>query len=123
VTRVLRGRHFRLFGKVAKHTRHAGVGANRLLRLLIKYVPKYLLFYRNMKGVLAVRVLRQVHWMRKFMRNFVAKRVVKTDDATDSLTLEEMDEDFYWEGEEDEVSGIVEIEYDEQYLDDDIGLY
>jgi hypothetical protein len=123
VTRVLRGRHFRLFGKVAKHTRHAGVGANRLLRLLIKYVPKYLLFYRNMKGVLAVRVLRQVHWLRKFMRNFVAKRVVKTDDATDSLTLEEMDEDFYWEGEEDEVSGIVEIEYDEQYLDDDIGLY
>ena len=125
VTRVLRGRHFRLFGKVAKHTRHAGVGANRLLRLLIKYVPKYLLFYRNMRGVLAVRVLRQVHWMRKFMRNFVSKkRVVKRDDATDSLTLEEMDDDFYWEGEEEEEdSGIVEIQYDEQTIDDDIGLY
>jgi hypothetical protein len=76
-----------------------------------------------MKAVLAVRVLRQVHWMRKFMRNFVSKRALKKDDATDSLTLEEMDEDFYWEGEEDDDSGIVEIQYDEQDLDDDIGLY
>jgi hypothetical protein len=126
VTRLLRGRHLRLFGKVANHTKHAGVGASRLLRLLIKYVPKYLLFYRNMKGVLAVRVLRQVHWMRKFMRNFVAKRAFKKDDATDSLTLEEFEEDFYsLEGEEEQESdsGIFEFEYNDQDLDDDIGLY
>lgn len=69
VTRILRGRHFRVFGQAAKHTKHVGVGANRLLRLLIKYIPKYLLFYRNMKGVVALRLLRQVHWFRKCWRN------------------------------------------------------
>jgi hypothetical protein len=88
VTRVLRGHHFKLFGKVAKQTKHAGVGANRLLRLLIKYVPKYLLFYRNMKGVLVVRVLRQVHWVRKLVKN-----ISKQDDATSSLTLEQEEQD------------------------------
>eukprot|EP00542_Grammatophora_oceanica_P003673 CAMPEP_0194070742 /NCGR_PEP_ID=MMETSP0009_2-20130614/88341_1 /TAXON_ID=210454 /ORGANISM="Grammatophora oceanica, Strain CCMP 410" /LENGTH=417 /DNA_ID=CAMNT_0038724029 /DNA_START=917 /DNA_END=2170 /DNA_ORIENTATION=- len=65
VTRLLRGRHFRAFGRVARQTKHAGVGARRLLRLIIKYVPKYLLFYRNMKGILAVRLLRLLHWVRK----------------------------------------------------------
>lgn len=84
VTRVLRGHHLKLFGKVVKQTKHAGVGATRLLHLLIKYVPKYLLFYRNMKGVLVVRVLRQVHWFRKLVRN-----ISKQDDATSSLTLEQ----------------------------------
>jgi Ion transport protein len=73
VTRILRGRHFKLFGKVAKHSKHsAGVGAVRLLRCMIKYIPKYWLFFRNMKGVLAIRMLRQVHWFRKVWRNFIA---------------------------------------------------
>mmetsp|Transcript_3138 Transcript_3138/g.4501 ORF Transcript_3138/g.4501 Transcript_3138/m.4501 type:complete len:563 (-) Transcript_3138:148-1836(-) len=75
VTRVLRGRHFKLFGKVAAQTKHAGVGSKRLLQIMIKYIPKYLLFYRNMKGVLAVRTLRQVHWTRKVIKNlFVTTR-------------------------------------------------
>ena len=73
VTRILRGRHLKMFGQAAKHTKHAGVGAARLLRLLIKYIPKYLLFFRNMKGVLAIRTLRQVHWFRKVWRNFIFK--------------------------------------------------
>lgn len=73
VTRILRGRHFKLFGQATKHTKHAGIGASRLLRLLIKYIPKYLLFFRNMKGVVAVRLLRQVHWFRKVWRNFIYK--------------------------------------------------
>lgn len=121
VTRVLRGRHFRLFGKVARHTRHAGVGANRLLRLLIKYVPKYLLFYRNMKGVLCVRLLRQVHWMRKAWRNFCGKRLQKKDDATSSLTMEEFDDyDDYLDDYLDNDSGdsVVHIQ-----MDDDLDLY
>jgi len=71
VTRILRGRHFRLFGSVAKQTKHAGVGAWRLLRLLIKYIPKYLLFFRKMKGIVVVRLLRQVHLFRRLWRNFV----------------------------------------------------
>lgn len=121
VTRVLRGRHFRLFGKVARHTRHAGVGANRLLRLLIKYVPKYLLFYRNMKGVLAVRMLRQVHWMRKLFRNFCGKRIYKKDDATDSLTMEDFDDydDYYLDDQiDDDTDSVVHIQ-----MDDDLDLY
>ena len=73
VTRILRGRHLKMFGQAAKHTKHAGVGASRLLRLLIKYIPKYLLFFRNMKGVLAIRTLRQVHWFRKVWRNYIFK--------------------------------------------------
>merc|ERR1712125_215844 len=31
VTRVLRGRHFRMLGKVAQTTKHVGVGIRRLL--------------------------------------------------------------------------------------------
>ena len=68
VTRFLRGKHFRYFGKVVNNTKHVGVGAHRLLRLIIKYVPKYILFYKNMRGVLAVRTLRQIHILRKLSK-------------------------------------------------------
>merc|ERR1712157_508045 len=34
-----------------------------------KYAPKYLLFLKNMRGVLAVRALRQIHWIRKLFKN------------------------------------------------------
>jgi len=68
VTRILRGRHFRLFGRVAKRTKSIGVGGQRLLRLIIKYLPKYILFYRNMKGVLILKTLRQIHFTRKVTR-------------------------------------------------------
>ena len=119
VTRVLRGRHFRLFGQVAKHTKHAGVGANRLLRLIIRYVPKYLLFYRNMKGVLAVRVLRQVHWIRKLIKNIMARKT-KRDDDTSSLT--EQDDlqyqmDYDDDGEDDD---LVEVYFDEDVYETDL---
>ena len=109
VTRVLRGRHFKLFGKVARQTKHAGVGARRLLRLLIKYVPKYLLFYRHMKGVWAVRTLRQLHWAHKIRKAFhpvlrdpedkcihdeyVNDNATKLDDDTESLHY---DDDQEW---------------------------
>jgi hypothetical protein len=95
VTSNLRGHHFRWFGKVARHTKQHGVGASRLLRLIIKYTPKYLLFFRNMKGVVAFRLLRQVHWCRRFCKNMSLE---KDEAATSSLTREDMD--FY----EDDVS-------------------
>jgi len=69
VSRKLRGNHFRLFGRVANQTKHVGVGSRGLLRLIIKYAPKYVLFFKNMRGVLAVRLLRQVHWIRKLFKN------------------------------------------------------
>jgi hypothetical protein len=62
---VLKNGYIPLFGKAARQTKSFGIGANRLLQLLIRYLPKYLLFLRNMKAILAVRVLRQVHWLRK----------------------------------------------------------
>lgn len=68
VSRKLRGNHVRLFGRVVNKTKQIGVGSNRLLRLIIKYLPKYILFFRNMRGVMAVRTLRQLHWMRKIFR-------------------------------------------------------
>jgi hypothetical protein len=81
ITNRLRVRHFRWFGSVAKHTKHHGVGSARLMRLLIKYLPKYILFFRNMKGVVAMRVLRQVHWFRRFFKN-----IEKSDESTVSLS-------------------------------------
>merc|ERR1712159_593159 len=71
VSRHLRGRHFRWFGNVARHTKQHGVGASRLLRLLIKYLPKYILFLKNMKGVVAMRALRQINYLRRFYKNLV----------------------------------------------------
>jgi hypothetical protein len=60
VSRVLRGRHIKLIGQVSKQT---GTPLRRFVGLLIKYVPKYLLFIRHMKGALFVRGLRFVHWL------------------------------------------------------------
>jgi hypothetical protein len=60
VSRVLRGRHIKLIGQVSKHT---GTPLRRFVSLLIKYVPKYLLFIRHMKGALFFRGLRFVHWL------------------------------------------------------------
>lgn len=66
---VLKNGYIQLFGRAARQTKPFGIGANRLLQLLIKYLPKYLLFLRNMKAIVAVRVLRQVHWLRKVYHN------------------------------------------------------
>ena len=125
VTRHLRGKHFRWFGRVAKHTKQHGVGASRLLRLIIKYIPKYLLFFRNMKGAVAVRLLRQVHWCRRFYRNF---RMLdeKDEGATSSMTRDDMDfmeDDFsssmsFGDSRRVQVVGLEDWEY----VDDDVPL-
>jgi len=65
VTRFLKGRHFKFFGRVANSTKRIGVGGKKLLALIIKYVPKYLLFYRNMKAVILLKILRQIHFIKK----------------------------------------------------------
>jgi len=83
VTRHLRGKHFRWFGTVAKRTKHHGIGAQRLLRLIIKYVPKYIMFLKNMKGVVAVRILRIVHWSRRSIKNIESKA---SDASTKSMS-------------------------------------
>ena len=90
VTKHLRGKHFRWFGTVAKHTKHHGIGGQRLLRLIIKYVPKYVMFFRNMKGVVAFRILRFVHWSRRSMKNIESKQ---SDASTKSMSTARGDDD------------------------------
>lgn len=90
VTRHLRGRHFRWFGTVAKHTKQHGIGAQRLLRLIIKYVPKYVMFMKNMKGVVAVRILRFVHWSRRSMKNIES---TTSDVSANTMVSSRVDDD------------------------------
>jgi hypothetical protein len=91
VTTHLRGKHFRWFGTVARRAKHHGIGASRLLRLIIRYLPKYILFLRNMKGVVAMRVLRQINYVRRFYTNVVVGE--KGDAMTVSLTRHDEFED------------------------------
>lgn len=61
---VPRWNHVRLLSALGR--RHVGLGGvARAVKAAIYYIPKYILFLRNMKAVAAVRLLRQYHWMRK----------------------------------------------------------
>lgn len=57
------------FRKLTRHvTKHQGLRATtRLTRFCIRYIPKYWLFIRNMKAVIGLRLLRQVHWVHKIL--------------------------------------------------------
>lgn len=80
----------RSFGVAYKQ--RAGIGGiARLIRCLIKYIPKYLLFFRHMKAVVWFRVLRQVHWMRKIYHNFiVAIHVDQKHEVADGVLDDDM---------------------------------
>jgi len=71
VTRALRGRHIKWFNSVSRQTKHLGYSGKHLLHLIIKYIPKYFVFCKNMKAILAVRFLRQIHWVRKVLKNLL----------------------------------------------------
>lgn len=86
VSRFIRGRHFKMFGKVANTTKHAGVNARRLLRLIIKYVPKYVFFVRRMKAIVVMRFLRKVHHLNNFTKTLSTTTFNKADDETVSLS-------------------------------------
>ena len=125
VTRVLRGRHFRLFGRVTRQTRKAGVGARRVLALIIKYVPKYLLFWRHMKAVIMVRVLRQVHWVRKVWRGLFTKQPNKDDEDDDTYIefSESEDDEWRWQREWADPLSRRRLQFDNDDDDDDVGPY
>lgn len=93
VTRHLRGKHFRWFGTVTRYTKQHGVGATRLLRLIIKYIPKYFMFLKNMKGGIVVRGLRQFQWFRRFYNNILTADGDKQDAMTGSLTKDDVEDD------------------------------
>lgn len=98
VTRFLKGYHFKMFGKVAKRTKYAGVGSRRLLRLLIKYVPKYIFFYRRMKAVMMMKFLRQIHHVHRCMNTLRrTTSTVKEDDDTASTVSFEDDASWFSE--------------------------
>jgi len=119
VTTHLRGKHFRWFGKVARQTKNHGVGATRLLRLIIKYVPKYVLFFRNMKGIVAFRVLRQFQWCRRFYTNLRTEE--KGDNTTGSLSKDDFEDDLS-SNVSDEQQG-VEVVYEQwEVMDDAVPL-
>lgn len=127
VSRVLRGRHIKLFGRVSKQT---GTPLRRLVALVIKYLPKYLVFLRNMKGALVVRALRFIHWLhnmykglwvkaRRASQNLAAGRaskyslfsLVRTSENNDSDSNGDVDSD-----EEDD-----ELDLENESDDDDDG--
>lgn len=74
VSRILRGRHVKLFGQVSRRT---GTPLHRLVQLVIKYLPKYLVFLRNMKGALLVRGLRFIHWLHNMYKKIAVKARTK----------------------------------------------
>ena len=99
VSRWLRMQHVRYLQRLSQHTkRAAGIGLSRLVRLLIRYAPKYLLFFRQTRGVLAVRLLRQFRVMRQMYRDCTTTTTTTTlksngDNATCNMTNEDDDED------------------------------
>ena len=101
VSRVLRGRHIKLFGRVSKQT---GTPLRRMVTLIIKYLPKYLVFLRNMKGALMVRSLRLVHWLHNIYKKIWVKAksgiyfrrkstILNTDQSVEESQDDESDSD------------------------------
>ena len=82
VSRILRGRHVKLFGQVSRRT---GTPLHKLVQLVIKYLPKYLVFLRNMKGALLVRGLRFVHWLHNMYKKIAVKARTKAFGARRKL--------------------------------------
>ena len=79
---------------VTKETKKIGVGGKRLLHLIIKYLPKYILFYRNMKAVLALRALRLIHFSRKIFKNAKSNQENEEEDEYEvDPTMYEADDD------------------------------
>ena len=107
VSRVLRGRHIKLFGKASKRS---GVSLHKLVALVIRYLPKYLLFLRNMRGALVIRGLRAIHWLhnmykkiwvkaRNVRKSIVLRRASPIDGNNDDD--EDEDEDEEWDEDSD----------------------
>jgi hypothetical protein len=53
----------------ARHSKHVG-GVARVTKLSIFYIPKYFLFWKHMKCIVGIRLLRQVHWFRRLKTGF-----------------------------------------------------
>jgi len=74
VSGKLRTKHIKLvkmIRRIVKRTKKVGLGGNLLVRLSIQYLPKYMLYIRNMRGVILVKVLRQIHITRKVVRGLI----------------------------------------------------
>jgi hypothetical protein len=65
-SRLLRHKFVRTWARPVLYNtkRVVGMGVVTTIRKCIYFIPKYLQFVRNMKGVIALRALRQVHWVR-----------------------------------------------------------
>jgi hypothetical protein len=93
-SRIFRGRYVKNISQIVKHSRQY-CGPRKLVQFIIKYVPKYVLFYRNMRCALAVRSLRQIHWIRKVSKNTWLFFKPPKEEELDEEYIEEEDEDEY----------------------------
>ena len=76
VTRKIRGNHIQIFKIIANETKSIGINGIGLLKITVKYAPKYALFLNNMHCVVAIRVIRQMNWIyRMFLNSFRIKRI------------------------------------------------
>ena len=62
-----------------------------LFKGVIRYVPKYMTFFRNMKGVLLVRILRQFHYIQRCV--IPSRTSASTEHASSCCCWEELQED------------------------------
>ena len=65
VMKWLRLYHWEWLGQLAQTTHKVGYGRHRLVRTMIKYIPKYILFIKTMKAMVAIRFLRLIHFVRR----------------------------------------------------------
>jgi hypothetical protein len=129
---VPRWNHVRVLSMLGR--RHVGLGGvARAIKAAIYYIPKYILFLRNMKAVAAVRILRQYHWMRKVYSHLLVAMAIATPQPVrqeDQAPLDgndpgEEDEDAYdvlLDDDDDEAEDIY-LYQDDLDDDDDDGPY
>mmetsp|Transcript_15238 Transcript_15238/g.33350 ORF Transcript_15238/g.33350 Transcript_15238/m.33350 type:complete len:465 (+) Transcript_15238:237-1631(+) len=110
-TRILKTGHVPwLYRAIAKASARPLREIVTIIKVCVKYVPKYLLFVRNMKGWILVRVLRDVGHVRMAWRhanNKDAATVDLTEEGDDAAPQER------WEG----------LQEEEENDDDDYGPY
>jgi hypothetical protein len=70
----LNGNKRRMFSKLnVVSKQYLGIGGMKLLRSLIKWVPKYMMYAKTMRAAVLLRCIRGMHLMKKAARDVVVK--------------------------------------------------
>jgi hypothetical protein len=81
--------HGRWLPKIAKMT---GYRVHQILRFIIRYAPKYWLFWRTCKAIVILRVVRQVRWFNNVCWNVACLVLWNNKKQDDDLMV---DDDWY----------------------------